>query len=434
MKKFLIVLIVLVSVGLFAAEVTFDPYAEGTVTGEVKLDRNGISTSLDLTDLDLGWTFGIGHDILTLKVDLDEGDVVTVSKMSLSATDLAFTWYKKNAFSGYLDPGVPSLMWFSYLDDGAQGETAVLDFPDLFSLGFQDQKMAAKTSISFIDLAALMTTETVVSTPATDEAMNFKVEKVALEATAEPIKDLVISGGYGMLNVDPMVNEYFASVDYTMLLMDDTLTVNPYAFYSNDELDAGKNAGLNVEYEQGILSSAATISVDAGYKMDFVVDPAFAATHTVNGKLSITHDIFSGWVYGEGVFDDATQTYKLQAYAKASEKFGPLSVTAEVGSGDYATWPTLEPSYGNLIKDFKDLSFAGKLGVTPALGLNVLADPTLSVSGGYYLLKDEYGVSVKLTSKLYDLLSIEAGMPDILTEDGFNLAKWYVKFYYEVAF
>ncbi|MFO7883024.1 MAG: hypothetical protein R6U52_10870 [Kosmotogaceae bacterium] len=399
MKKLLIVLVVLISVGLFATtQVELNPWAKGTVTGMVRFDKDGKTTSLDLTNFDFGWGFSLPHENLTLTIHLDNPlHNLDIIDLSVENECLGLMWYSSQAFSS----GTGELGWFRYLDDGASGPLMVMNFKNVgLELGTQeaaDDKIALRAT-NILDMI----------TVAAQVKLNvYTFVSAAGEVYVTPIENLNLKAGYEYDS-----NRYFAGADYTMTIAD-IVTLNPYVFYSTDW---GQYAGLRASLTQGIFS------VDAGYEYDLV-----ANSHFIDGKLSVDHDIASAWVYGDATFP--ANAYTAQVHASTSHTFGPLTVSAEVGSGDWKTWFTNSPDYGNLVTDFKDMSAWAKLSVTPQLGLGVLADPTLALSGGYYLLDNTYDATLDLTTKLCDLLNIHAGISSL-----FDLSTWFVEFYYTISF
>ncbi|TYB95737.1 MAG: hypothetical protein FXF54_04110 [Kosmotoga sp.] len=397
MKKLLIVLIVLVSVGLFATtQVELNPWVEGTVKGSVLFDKDGKHTALQTFDLDLGWGFSVPHDNLSISVSLDEpSHGLSVGKLTIENDNLGLTWFSSMALSGD-----DSLKWFNYLDDGLWNHLMVMNFKQLnFHLATQDgtdDKIAVKANIlDMVDIRAQAKFNV------------YTFVSAAGEVYVTPIENLSLKAGYEYDS-----NRYFAGANYSMTVAD-LVTLSPYAFYSTDW---GQYAGLRASMTQGIFS------INAGYEYDIA-----ANSHFVDGKLSVTHDIASAWVYGDATFP--TNDYTAQVHASTSQTFGPLTVSADVGSGDYNNWFIDSPTYGNLVDDIKDLSAYAKLSVTPELGLGVISDPTLTLDGGYYLLDNSYSASINLATKLYDLLNISAGISDL-----FDLSTWYVEFYYAITF
>ncbi|MCD6160593.1 MAG: hypothetical protein J7J09_08200, partial [Kosmotoga sp.] len=79
MKKLLVVLVVLLTVGLFAVPVTLNPYvANAKVAGTVAFSNAGFDTTFDI---DYAWNFGLGFgeeaDVagINLGVDLVNGTI-----------------------------------------------------------------------------------------------------------------------------------------------------------------------------------------------------------------------------------------------------------------------------------------------------------------------------------------------------------------------
>lgn len=396
MKKLLIVLIVLVSVGLFATtQVNLNPWVEGTVKGSVLFDKDGKHTALQTWDLDFGWGFSVPHDNLSISVSLDEPlDDLSIGQLAIENDNLGLTWFSSMALSGDY-----SLKWFNYLDDGLWNHLMRMN---LKQIGLQiatqdgtDDKVAVKANIlDMVDLRAQAKFNV------------YTFVSAAGELYVTPIENLNLKAGY---DTD---NRYFAGADYTMTVAD-LVTLNPYVFYSTDW---GQFAGLRASLTQGIFG------VDAGYEYDIA-----GTSHFIDGKLSVDHDIASAWVYGDATFP--ANDYTAQVHASTSQTFGPLTVSVDVGSGDYNNWFAYPPTYGNLVDDFKDLSAYAKLSVTPELGLGVISDPALTLDGGYYLLDGSSSASINLATKLYDLLNISAGISEL-----FDISTWYVEFFYIITF
>ncbi|MGC9384174.1 MAG: hypothetical protein ACP5D6_06215, partial [Kosmotogaceae bacterium] len=205
MKKLLIVLVVLISLGLFAAtEISLNPKADGSVTGKVRFDKDGKETSLNLYLNWISWGFSLPHENVSLTIDLDEGDSVTVSKLAVENDHLGLTWYSSQAFSGN-----DSLGWFNYLDDGVWGPLMVMNLKDIgLELGTQDDtddKVALKAT-NILDMITVV---------AQAKFNVYTFVSAAGELYVTPIENLNLKAGYEYDS-----NKYFAGADYTMTVAD----------------------------------------------------------------------------------------------------------------------------------------------------------------------------------------------------------------------
>lgn len=389
MKKFLVVLVALLTVSLFAVPVTLSPYvANGDVTGKVSLSQSGFDTSFDIN---YHWNYGIGFgesaDVAGINLSVDLlNSTISVSKLWAENDNLAFTWYKSQAFIGKY-----SLGWFNYLPAGA-GEWGPLATFNLKDLGLtvatlDSTTVAANLVIDPVTVAAFA------------DFSGYSFVDAGLEVSGEVV-GLAFVAGF----MTP--SDYVLDLAYSATL--GPVTLDPYFYIDNDGWYAGSNFAIspfslltltgNVEYDGAISAWAKAVLADS--------------LGTLTAK----------WTY------PAVVQFHV---APMALEVGPVSVAAEFGSGDYDNW--YDP-WGNLVLDgdmvADPTNVSGNVVVTvsPELGLGFIADPTIKLFGGYKVPGNAFEANLKVTSAIYDLVNVKFAL------DFFDLTAWTLDFYYTVNF
>jgi len=382
MKKLLVVLVVLLTVGLFAVPVTIS--GGGKVQAGIYFDNAGFKTELAIWDT---WiSFGIDQPAnLSIFVTDHNANGIGINQLSLSNDHLGATWYANNAFTGDY-----SLWWFVDVDDGVWAPTAVLDLKDLgLSIATQDNnKVAAKLVVDPLTVAAQAS------------FAGYSFGGAAAEVSAD---DIFAGLGFRVAFRTPGDYQLHTWFKNTLGPVD----VDAYFAYGtiNDQL-----VGVN-----------------------FSLTPISMLALSGNLHYDIAGAAFSAWLQGvlSNSFGSLTLKYIYPAtaqflFAPNALTFGPATLTLKAGSGDYNNWPNgLD---GDVVANFQDVSFTADLTVAPALGLTVITDPTIALNFGYYLLTNAMTAGLNVTTALYDLLNVEFGL------DFFSLPDWYLNVYYYQEF
>ena len=387
MKKFLVVLVVLLTVGLFAVPVALNPYvANAKVAGTVAFSNAGFDTTFDI---DYAWNFGLGFgeeaDVagINLGVDLVNG-TISVSHLWAENDNLALDWYESQAFIGDY-----SLGWFSYMPTEVWGPLATFNLKNLgLTLATLDSTtVAAKLVVDPITVAAFA------------DFAGYSFGDAGLEVSGE-IMDLAFLAGF----MTP--GQYVLDLAYSATL--GPVTLNPYFYIDN----AGWYVGSNFEVAP---ISILTLSGNVEY------DGAIAAY--VKAVLSHNLGVLTAmWTY------PAVVQFHV---APMALEVGPVSLAAEFGSGDYANW---YDAYGNLVLDGDmvadptNVSATVNVTVTPTLGLGVIADPTIALFGGYKVVGNDIAATLNVTTAIYDLVNVAFAL------DFFDLPAWSLVFSYSVSF
>ncbi|ACR80192.1 hypothetical protein [Kosmotoga olearia] len=306
-----------------------------------------------------------GVDAGNVSVSLDFDGNLTLNGISLSNDHFAADWYSSMAFQGDY-----SKWWFVEVDDGAWEPTAIFELKDLgLSVATQEgDKVLAKFAVDPVNVAAQISLD----------ASGFA------GAAAEVSSENVFAGlgfrvGFktgGDYTVNAWYKNAFGPVD-----------VDAYMRYSNFN---GQYVGIIGHYTHDLGKIGAKVEYDIENS-----EPLFAAR-------------FDG-------------TYE----------FDPVTLTVRVGSGSYADWDAIywEEFHGDLTAAATDVSVRGIVSVGLPLGIDgILAAPTLTVQADYYLGDGSMQIPVSISSKLYDLLSVKAGV-DLL-----DLTGWYAYVGYYAAF
>ena len=387
MKKLLVVLVVLLTVGLFAVPVTLNPYvANAKVAGTVAFSNAGFDTTFDI---DYAWNFGLGFgeeaDVagINLGVDLVNG-TISVSHLWAENDNLALDWYESQAFIGDY-----SLGWFSYMPTEVWGPLATFNLKNLgLTLATLDSTtVAAKLVVDPITVAAFA------------DFAGYSFGDAGLEVSGE-IMDLAFLAGF----MTP--DQYVLDLAYSATL--GPVTLDPYFYIDN----AGWYVGSDFEIAP---ISILTLSGNVEY------DGAIAAY--VKAVLSHNLGVLTAmWTY------PAVVQFHV---APMALEVGPVSLAAEFGSGDYANW---YDAYGNLVLDGDmvadptNVSATVNVTVTPTLGLGVIADPTIALFGGYKVVGNDIAATLNVTTAIYDLVNVAFAL------DFFDLPAWSLVFSYGVSF
>ncbi|AKI97021.1 hypothetical protein [Kosmotoga pacifica] len=380
MKKLLVVLVALLTVGLFAVPVTIS--GGGKVQAGIYFDNAGFRTELGI------WDTWISFDIdqpanLSIYVTDHNANGIGISSLALSNDHLGATWYASNAFTGDY-----SLWWFVDVDDGVWAPTAVLELKDfgLWVATQDNNKVAGKLVVDPLTIAAQAT------------FTGYSFGGAALEVSSEDIFN-----GLGFRAAYRTPGDYQLHVWFKNTL--GPVDVDAYAAYGNinDQL-----VGVNFS-----LANLFDLSGNLHY------DIASAA--------------FSAWL--QAVLSNSLGTLTVKYIYPASAQFllepaaltfGPATLALKAGSGDFNNW--VNGLDGDVVANFQDVSFTADLTVSPVLGLGVIADPTIALNFGYYLLTGDTAAGLTVATTLYDLLSVDFGL------DFLNVSGWYLNIYYYQEF
>jgi len=387
MKKLLVVLVVLLTVGLFAVPVTLEPDVSGvSVTGTIALGQSGFDTSfnVDLSDLSIGFGESAAVAGINLGVDLMAG-TVSISHLYAENDNLALDWYNSQAFIGD-----DSLGWFSYMPDEVWGPLATFNLKNLgLTLATLDSTtVAAKLVVDPITVAAFA------------DFAGYSFGDAGLEVSGEIM-------GLGFLAGFMTPGQYVLDLAYSATL--GPVTLDPY-FYIDDA--TGWYVGSDFEIAP---ISILTLSGNVEY------DGAIAAYV----KAVLSHNLgtlTAKWTYPSVV--------KFHVAPMALE-VGPVSLAAEFGSGDYANWYDADGNLvldGDMVADPTNVSATVDVTVTPTLGLGIIADPTIALFGGYKVVGNDIAATLKVTTAIYDLVNVAFAL------DFFDLPAWSLVFSYNVSF
>lgn len=356
MKKLLVILTLVVAMTAFAGTASIN--AGGKTWFEVKLDKDGLSTNMSMWNQ---WaSISLDDDALSVGIDFDGN--LTLKGISLSNDRFAADWYSSMAFQGAY-----SKKWFVEVDDGAWAQTAIFTFKDVgLSLATQEgNKVLTKFAVDPINFAGQIS------------LAGTEFTGLAVEVSSE---DILAGIGFRVGYKSADLNTATPTSDYSFnvwckneyALGPVTIDVNPYLRHSN----------FNGKYV-GVVSHAAVDGI---------------------GKLGIM---------AQYDYDPAATDVTLRVRFDGSYEIGPADVTVRIGSGNFADWDALwwEEFLGDLTDSATDLSFRTGVSIDLPFGIDgVLADPTLGVTFSYYLIDKSWAAPVSISSKLYDLLSVKAGL------------------------
>ena len=421
MKKLVgILAAVLFVVSVFAAPVTLAPYVEGSVTGSVGLSNDGLTTDLVLDLDDISWGFSVEGLAISLSVDLDETDSVSVSKLAVANYEIAITWYSEMSLDPDFGTGDEGLGWFPYFDNAVEVATMILDIKALnLSFATQNDKVAVKAVVPVLDGDV-----TIASQITTDPATLTAFDAAALEVKAVDLLEGLCVGAGVTTPIDGIALDtldYYGKGSYEYAVPADgmAITVTPRGRYSNT---LTKYVGVNLDLD----ADAYFANLDVLYTFDstdLTVDLEAGLDGYVSARANMS--------YTEGDLN----TVQFLVVSDDITVYGPVSVAAKVGSGYFgdADWGDYDESLqGDLTVDATDISANLTISVNPDLGLDVFTATYAEVYGSYWFgaaFADEpYEVGVGFGGKLYDLLDIDVSL-DVLPE--FN---WSVIASYTVSF
>ncbi len=383
MKKILLALLVVVtSLSLFAwipAEVQI----RGSVTGEVELNKDGLTTSFNVNYAQVR-IVADGPGGVAFAITLDP--VLNISSIWVEdeAGYFKAQWWASNNFSSQSG----RLNWFNVLiDEGTMdAPLAVFTFKDAkLDLGFRGafddpHKMAIR--IRTFD-------HVVLSSYVRLDGYGF----------AGAGGELRITDVLGLFNLNAGVSTKDAPPDnYSFFL-------NPYL---EREFDLGE-AALYV-------------------KPELLFSNLGAANNWVGLDASLSHSLLDARFNARYNWMDATLN-TVQFDAKTTVSLGLVTLYGRVGSGDLRTDPAA--LQGNLVADPTALSVIGKLSMKLPFGVEeILADPVIALCGGAYFGSDPFGyrADLTITTKLYEVLNLEAKV------DFLDLEAWYVRAFASVSF
>jgi len=380
MKKILLaLLVVLTSLSLFAwipasVEVT------GKVMGEVKLDKDGLTTSFTTWDNYVrivashpGVSFGITF-----------APALNITGMWVESDHLKAQWWASNNFSSQLW----RLNWFNVLiDEGTMdAPLAVFTFKDAkLDLGFRGafddpHKMAIR--IRTFDHVVL--------------SSYVRLDGYGFAGAAGELR---ITDVLGLFNLNAGVSTKDAPPD-------------DYSFFLNPYLERTFDLG-----QASLYVKPALMFSNLG-----------AANNWVGLYSSLTHDLLAARFNAKYFWLDSTLNL-VQFDAKTTVPLGLLTLYGRVGSGDLRADPAA--LQGNLVADPTALSVIGRLSVKLPFGVEeVLTDPVIALFGGVYFGSDPFGYAANLTisTKLYSVLNLE-GFVNFL-----DLDAWHVRAFATVTF
>lgn len=425
MKKLVgILAAVLFVVSVFAAPVTLAPYVEGEVTGSVGLSNDGLTTDLVLDLDDISWGFSVEGLAISLSVDLDETDSVSVSKLAVANDDIAITWYSEMSLDPDFGTGDEGLGWFPYFDNAVEVATMILDIKALnLSFATQNDKVAVKAVVPVLDGDV-----TIASQITTDPATLTAFDAAALEVAADGLLEgLYVGVGVATpidgIALDTLSYYVEASYDYAVPAEGMAVTVSPRAGYSSNWDDVFDTyVGVNLDVDADAYFANLDIEYDVP-ATDLSVAVKAGLDGYVKGKANMSYT------------DGDLNTVQFLVLSEDITVYGPVSVSAKVGSGHYSEtyWGRYDKAlYGDMTVDATDISANLTISVNPDLGLDVFTATYAEVYGSYWFgaaFADEpYEVGVGFGGKLYDLLDIDVSL-DVLPE--FN---WSVIASYTVSF
>ncbi|OAA20378.1 hypothetical protein [Kosmotoga sp. DU53] len=287
--------------------------------------------------------------------------------LTLNGISLSNDRIAANWYSSMAFQGDYSKWWFVEVDDGAWEPTAIFELKDLgLSVATQEgDKVLAKFAVDPVNVAA-----------------QISLDASGFAGAAAEISSEDIFAGLGFRVGFKTGGDYTVNAWYKTTL--GPVNLDAYMRYSNFN---GQYVGANIGFASDLVSIDTNVNYD------------FAATPTLSAKFAVV---------------------------PMEIKAGPVTINTKIASGKYRDW--WMGLVGDVIADYKDISVEAAASLSLPLGLGFLADPTLAVTFDYYVLDGSMTVPLSISSKLYDLLSVKAGV------DFVDLTSWYAYVGYYAAF